>query len=72
MNLQNFVEEARKQMHQAEDSLKYYALSGGKDLAEYARLLDVMESTRREFFELMADRRSHFTPLGGAALHHPA
>ncbi len=52
MNLQNFVEEARKQMHQAEDSLKYYALSGGKDLAEYARLLDVVESTTREFFEL--------------------
>jgi hypothetical protein len=72
MNPQHAVEAARKHMHQAEDSLKYYALSGGKDLAEYARLLDLVKMAREEFFEVMGGGRPHFDSQGGTALHRPA
>ena len=49
MDVQNRMEQVRKRMHRAEDALKYYALSGGRDLEEYARLLDAARVTRDEF-----------------------
>jgi hypothetical protein len=54
MDLLSRVDQARKRMHRAEDALKYYALSGGKELAEYARLLDMGRTARNEFHSLLS------------------
>jgi hypothetical protein len=49
MDMQNALEQARKNMHRAEDALKYYVLSGGVDLNEFARLSDSVRAARNEF-----------------------
>jgi hypothetical protein len=49
MDMQNALEQARKNMHRAEDALKYYVLSGGMDLKEFARLSDSVRAARNEF-----------------------
>ena len=49
MEKQDRLEEARKYMHRAEDVLKYYVLSGGVDLNEFARLSDIVRAARNEF-----------------------
>ena len=49
MDMQNRLEEARKNMHRLEDVLKYYVLSGGTDLNEFARLSDMVRAARNEF-----------------------
>jgi hypothetical protein len=49
MDMQNTLEQARKNMHRAEDALKYYVLSGGMDLKEFARLSDSVRAARNEF-----------------------
>lgn len=49
MDMQNRLEQARKNMHRAEDLLKYYVLSGGVDLGEFARLSDTVRAARNEF-----------------------
>ena len=68
----NTLEQARKQMHHAEDALKYYALSGGKDLEEYARLLDAAKAARNEFLDVMCGGASHNGSSGTDALHRSA
>ena len=49
MDIHNKMELARKNMHRAEDTLKYYVLSGGTDLKEFARLSDSVRDARNEF-----------------------
>ena len=49
MEKQNRLDQARKHMHRAEDVLKYYVLSGGVDLNEFARLSDTVRAARNEF-----------------------
>jgi hypothetical protein len=49
MDEQNRLEHARKNMHRAEDALKYYVLSGGVVLKEFARLSDTVRVARNEF-----------------------
>jgi hypothetical protein len=49
MDKQNMLEQARKNMHRAEDALKYYVLSGGVDLKEFALLSDTVRVARNEF-----------------------
>ena len=53
----DLVDQGRKRMHKAEDALKYYALSGGMELAEYARLLDAAKAARYEFLQLLNGRQ---------------
>jgi hypothetical protein len=49
MDVENGLEQARKNMHRAEDALKYYVLSGGVDLKEFARLAASVRVARNEF-----------------------
>jgi hypothetical protein len=63
MDIQNRMEQARKRMHRAEDSLKYYALSGGRDLEEYARLLDAARVTRDEFLSQAHESTGSCNPV---------
>ena len=49
MDTQNGLEEARKNMHRAEEALKHYVLSGGMDLKEFARFSDSVRAARNEF-----------------------
>ena len=60
MNSLEMIENARKYLHRAEDSLKYYALSGGMDLDEYSRLLHVAQSARQAFLERVAGKQLSF------------
>ncbi len=49
MDIQIRIDELREKMKMAENSLKFYAVNGGEDEAEYQRLLDVARSARTEF-----------------------
>jgi hypothetical protein len=49
MDVQNGLEEARKNMRRAEAALKCYVLSGGTDLKEFARLSAAVRVARNEF-----------------------
>jgi hypothetical protein len=68
MDIQNRMEQARKRMHRAEDALKYYALSGGQDLEEYARLLDAARAMRDKFLSQAHGSTGSCNPVKGLSL----